>query len=83
MSIGASPKLRAVLRVKPLLNRGFVVLAVWCSGYFRVSGIGALMSSKARRWVGVGMASRSKPDWSWLATRKWLRVRVARWSRRR
>src|SRR5674476_1053727 len=56
------------------------------------------MSSKARRWVGVGMggwvgwggrggggggmASNSKPDWSWPATRRWLRVKVARWSRR-
>ena len=54
VTVRPSPKLRAVLRVKPLLSRGFTVLAVCCSGYFRVSGIGAPMSSKARRWVGVG-----------------------------
>jgi hypothetical protein len=39
------------------------------SGYFRVSGIGVLRSSKARRWVGVGIAIRSKPDVSLPATR--------------
>ena len=32
--------------------------------------------------MGVGIASRSKPDWSWPATRRWLRVKVARWSSR-
>ena len=38
--------------MKPLLDRGFVVLVVWLSGYFRVSGIAALRSSNARRGVG-------------------------------
>src|SRR5665811_1950785 len=65
-----------------LLSRGFTVLAVLCSGYFRVSGIGAPRSSKARRWVGVGMASRSNPDSLLPATRRWLRVRVAKWPSR-
>src|SRR5450759_5181777 len=65
-----------------LLSRGFTVLAVLCSGYFRVSGIGAPRSSKARRWVGVGMASRSDPDSLLPATRRWLRVRVAKWPSR-
>src|ERR1035437_2965925 len=43
------PKLRAVYAVKPLLSRGFVVFGVGCSGYFRVSGIGASRSSNADR----------------------------------
>src|ERR1019366_221756 len=68
--------------MKPLLSRGFTVCGVGSSGYFRVSGIGASRSSKACRWVGVGIASRSKPDWSWPATRRWLRVRGPRWSSR-
>jgi hypothetical protein len=41
--------------VKPLLSRGFVVLAVRRSGYFRVSGIGAQEfegSAPGRGWYG-------------------------------
>ena len=65
----------------PLLSRGFGVSGGWGSVYFRVSGMVVWRSSKARRWVGVGMArvgttGPSAPYWMSL------RVRVARWSSR-
>ena len=53
----------------------------WGSVYFRVkvSGMGAAMRSKARRWAGVGSVIFSKvmPPRAMV-----LRVSVARWSSR-
>ena len=51
------PKLRPVRQVISALIWGLAVLAGWCSGYVRVSGIGAPMRSKASRWVVVGSVS--------------------------
>ena len=50
-------------------------------GYFKVSGIGAPMSSKACRWVLVGSVSIAMVTWV-PVYRTWLRVKVARCSSR-
>ena len=59
----------------------FAGSAGWRSGYFKVSGIGVPMSSKACRWVLVGSASIAMVTWV-PVYRTWLRVSVARWSSR-
>ena len=61
------------------LTWDFTGLAGWRSGYFKVSGIGAPMSSKACRWVLVGSASIAMVTWV-PVYRTWLRVSVARCS---
>ena len=75
------PKLRLIRHAVPALAWCFAVLAGFCCGYFKVSGIGAPRRSKACRWAGVGSASmgtvRLVP-----VNRTWLRVRVARWASR-
>ena len=53
----------------------------WCSGYFKVSGIGVLMRSNASRCWLVGSASMATVALV-PANLTWLRVRVARWSSR-
>jgi hypothetical protein len=60
---------------------GFAALAGSRSGYFKMSGIGKPMSSKACRWVLVGSASIGTVV-RVPAKRTWLRVRVARCSSR-
>ena len=52
-----SPKLRVVRRRFPWLSWGFVFLGVVLSDYAAVSGMGAPMRVKARRWSGVGSVS--------------------------
>ena len=54
---GTRPKLGPVRWVIPRMNWGLAVVAGFCSGYFKVSGIGAPMRSKACRWALVGSAS--------------------------
>jgi hypothetical protein len=61
-------------------------LAVWrwrrgCSDYFKVSGIGTPIRSKASRWAVVGSASMGTVAAA-PAKRTSLRVMVARWSMR-
>jgi len=51
------PKLRVVGRRFPWLSWGFVVFGVVLSDYAAVSGMGAPMRLKARRWSGVGSVS--------------------------
>ena len=63
------------------LTWAFSGLAGWRSGYVKVSGIGAPMSSKACRWVLVGSASIAMVTWV-PVYRTWLRVRVPRCSSR-
>src|SRR5664279_379906 len=53
------PKLRDLEQPNAALTSGFAGSRVGSTGYFRISGIGASSSSKARRCVGVGLASRS------------------------
>src|SRR5262245_52940763 len=64
---------------EPPAVQGVRRLLVGCGGYVRVSGMVVLMRSKARRWVRVGVARRSR--WRPAKTVV-LRVRVARWSSR-
>ena len=61
------------------LTWAFTGLAGWRSGYVKVSGIRAPMSSKACRWVLVGSASIAMVT-SVPVYRTWLRVSVARCS---
>jgi hypothetical protein len=56
---------------------GFCGLAGLAGVYVMVRGMGAPISSKARRWAGVGVVSLSM---GWLPTEMVSRVRVARWS---
>ena len=63
----------------PGLTWRFAGSAGWRSGYVKVSGIGAPMSSKACRWVLVGSVSISMVTWV-PVYRTWLRVKVARCS---
>jgi SAM-dependent methyltransferase len=76
-----NPKLRPVGWGFPALTRSFWVPARRCSDYFKASGIGAPIRSKASRWALVGSASRGTVVAA-PANRTSLRVRVARWSRR-
>ena len=55
----SSPKLRPIGLEAPVLIWCFAGLAVWCSGYFKVSGIGTPRRRKPSRWVLVGSASNS------------------------
>jgi hypothetical protein len=57
------PKVRPIWHGILGLNWDFAVVAGWCSGYFKVSGIGAPMRSKACRWAGVGSASIAMVTW--------------------
>ena len=59
----------------------FAGLAGFCSGYFKVSGIGTPIRSKAWRWALVGSVSIGTVAVA-PANRTWLRGRVARWSSR-
>jgi hypothetical protein len=52
----SSPKLRRAGWVIPALTWSLVVAGGWRSGYFKVSGIGAPIRSKASRWWLVGSA---------------------------
>ena len=79
--LGLKPKLQPVRRAIPGLTCCFAGLVWWCSGYFKVSGIAAPMSSKACRWALVGSASIGTVAVV-PVNRTWLRVRVARWSSR-
>ena len=79
--IEAKPKLRLVRSVVSRLAWCFTRAAGWRSDYFRVSGIGAPIRSKASRWALVGSASMGTVALV-PAKRTWLRVRVARCSRR-
>ncbi len=74
-----NPKLRPIRRAIPSLNWCFTGSAGSCSGYFKVSGIGVPMSSKACRWAPVGSASIAMVTWV-PVYRTWLRVSVARCS---
>jgi DNA-binding MarR family transcriptional regulator len=76
-----NPKLRPVGQVMWRLTWGFAALAGLRSGYFKVSGTGTPMSSKASRCALVGSASIGMVAWV-PAKRTWLRVRVARCSSR-
>jgi hypothetical protein len=72
-----NPKLRLVQWVIPALTWSVVVAGGWLAGYFRASGMGAPMRSKASRWWLVGWASIgtvavAPANWTWL------RVRLAR-----
>jgi hypothetical protein len=78
---GTRPKLRLVRHAVLALTWCFVVLAGFCSGYVKVSGIGTPMSSKASRWVLAGSASIGTVMLV-PVNRTWLRVRVARWPSR-
>jgi len=51
------PKLRPIRQAISGLTWDFTAVAGWRSGYFKVNGIGAPMSSKACRWALVGSAS--------------------------
>src|SRR2546421_13114837 len=51
------PNLRDLGRMSSWLSWGFVFSMLLCFDYFRVSGMGWLIRSKARRWVGVGSVS--------------------------
>ena len=75
----ARPKLRPIRQAFPGLTWRFAGSAGWRSGYVKVSGIGAPMSSKACRWVLVGSVSISMVTWV-PVYRTWLRVKVARCS---
>ena len=57
------PKLRPVRQAISGLSWAFTVVAGWCSGYFKVRGIAAPMSSKACRWALVGSASIGMVTW--------------------
>jgi hypothetical protein len=81
MATKPRPKLRPVGQVISCLTWDFAVPAGWCSGYFKVSGTGAPIRSKASRWALVGSASIGMVAWV-PAKRTWLRVKVARCSRR-
>ena len=74
-----SPKLRLIRQAIPGLTWDFTAVAGRRSGYFKVSGIGAPMSSKACRWVLVGSVSIAMVT-SVPVYRTWLRVSVARCS---
>ena len=74
-----NPKLRPVQQAVCGLTWGSGGLAGWRSGYFKVSGIGAPMRSKASRWVLVGSVSTGTVT-AVLVNRTWLRARVARCS---
>jgi hypothetical protein len=73
------PKLRPIRQAIRILTWRFAGSTGWRSGYFKVSGIGAPMSSKACRWVLVGSVSICMVT-SVPAYRTWLRVSVARCS---
>ena len=75
------PKLRPIRQAISGLTWDFTAVAGWCSDYFKVSGIGAPMSSKACRWALVGSASIAMVTWV-PVYRTWLRVSVARCSSR-
>ena len=75
----SSPKLRPVWLVVSRLTWGFAVPAGWCSGYFKVSGIGTPIRSKAWRWALVGSASIGTVARA-PVNRTWLRVKGWRWS---
>jgi len=72
-----NPKLRPIRQSISGLSWDFTAVAGRRSGYFKVSGIGTPMSSKACRWVLVGSASISMVTWV-PVYRTWLRVSVAR-----
>jgi len=76
-----NPKLRLVRSAVSRLAWCFACAAGWCSDYFKVSGIGVPMRSKASRWALVGSASMGTVT-RVPAKRTWLRVRVARCSSR-
>ena len=57
----ASPKLRGLWTRLWGLIWGFVVQWAGVFGYLSVCGMVWPMSSKALRWIGVGVATRSKP----------------------
>jgi hypothetical protein len=81
-AIGASnPKLRPVRRGVVFVTWYFAGSAGCCSGYFKVSGTGTPIRSKASRWMLVGSVSIGTVAWV-PAKRTWLRVRVARCSSR-
>ena len=75
------PKLRLVRSAVSRLAWCFACGAGWRSDYFKVSGIGVPMRSKASRWALVGSASMVTVALV-PAKRTWLRVRVARCSSR-
>ena len=77
----ARPKLRPIRQAIPGLTCCFAGSAGWRSGYFKVSGIGAPMNSKACRWALVGSVSIAMVTWV-PVYRTWLRVKVARCSSR-
>lgn len=68
-----------ILWVSCPVDLGFCWLRWFWSVYFRVSRMGALISSKARRWVAVGRVILSKVVWPRVMV---LRVRVAMCSSR-
>ena len=76
-----NPKLRPIRRAISGLTWDFTAAARWRSDYFKVSGIGAPMSSKACRWALVGWVSIAMVT-SVPVYRTWLRDSVARCSSR-
>jgi len=76
-----NPKLRPIRQAILGLTWDFTAADGWRSGYFKVSGIGVPMSSKACRWALVGSASIAMVT-SVPVYRTWLRVSVARCSSR-
>ena len=75
------PKLRPIRQAILGLTWAFAGSPGWCSGYVKVSGIGAPMSWKACRWALVGSVSIAMVTWV-PVYRTWLRVKVARCSSR-
>ena len=59
----ARPKLRPIRQAIWGLTWDFTVVAGWCSGYFKVSGMAVPMSWKACRWVLVGSVSIAMVTW--------------------
>jgi hypothetical protein len=72
------PKLRLLWQAIPGLTWLFCCISWVGSDYFKVSGMGAPIRSKASRWMLVGSASVAMVAVA-AAKRTWLRVRVARW----
>jgi hypothetical protein len=64
--VPASPKLRLPRYRDQGLNWAFTVWVRFCGVYvrLRVSGMGAPMRAKARRWSGVGSARAGMVAWS-------------------
>jgi hypothetical protein len=48
--------------MNPQLSWGFIVSGGGCSGYFKVSGMAAPISSKALRWSAVGRWVPTAPE---------------------